>query len=326
MQHDLEANKPVRDMRALLHSKVFLEAAAILLLWSVLVINEGAIRVNDETPSTDLFVGRPSSFVSFLAGLFEFGFGVLGVYLGAAALLFRWYSTKFTYFSMGVQTLLGYYVFIVYTFVRPIFRSVDLAEPILPGLSLGESRFIISMGILTSFNFCLALQGGQFVFMARLVCAATGKDFLKQKSGLKMRAIFWNANTALSGLWTLITGAVINAKVGGGRLEMPFVSPPNVGFLPGLTIVTGLVFLLLGVGGIILAAMNMAVPKAYYIFVAFSYLLGLLNWGIVQFGLIPDDPSPSGAVAMHNGLVFMVVFIGVYFLRLAERERNGEEV
>ena len=134
VQHDLEPNKLVPDMRSLLHGKIFLEAAAILSLRSVLVLNGGAIRVNDKTPLTEFFAG----------------FGVLGVYLGAAALLFRWYRTKFTYFSMGVQTLLGYYVFIVYTFVRPIFRSVDLAEPILPGLSLGESRFIISMGIRTS--------------------------------------------------------------------------------------------------------------------------------------------------------------------------------
>jgi len=211
-------------------------------------------------------------------------------------------------------------VFVVYVFVKPIFDTVDLDMPIVPGLSLSQSRAVLVMGLLTSFHFCLALQGGQFVFMARLIVAGTHKDFLRQQNGARMRSIFWNANMAFSGLWTLITGAIVSANATeSGRLSDPYISPPNVGVLPGLTVWTGLLLLLWGGVGAFLGASGMAVPKLYYFVTAYVYVSAFLNYGIVQFGLFG---GPSGAVALHNGLVFMVVFMGAYFLIVSEREQD----
>lgn len=319
---DIEAGK--RNAR---YSNVLamVEAGSLLALWSLLVINEGAIRVMDQNPSQDLLAaGRPSRFLLFLGGLFEVFFGLFGFFVGTAAFLLRRHSTLVTKACMAVQTLLGYYVFVFFVFVQPIFRAIDVdaGQPI--GLSIGETRFVIAMGIMTSFHFCLALQGGQFVFMARLVCAATGENFLAQKSGNRMRAIFWNGNLALSGLWTLLTGAVVNANTSGGRLSgPPIFSPPNVGLLPGMTIFTGLVLFVWGIAGIVMALMGVA-PMAFFMGSAVVYVLGLLNFGIVQFGLL--DGPPGGAVALHNGLVFMVVFIGAYFVHTAANESKQEPV
>lgn len=192
------------------------------------------------------------------------------------------------------------------------------------GLNLGQSRFLIVLGILTSFHFCLALQGGQFVFMARLVCAATGQDFLKQRTGAKMRAMFWNGNMGLAGLWTLITGILVAANAESGTLDMPFASPPNVGRVPGITMFTGLVMMLwAGVGMWMVAqAGKRAVPIAYYGGSAVVYLIAFLNYGILQFGLI--EGAPAAPVVLHAGLVFMTVFLGPYFVHVVSKEKEDE--
>lgn len=304
----------------------FLEAAALLSLWSILVYNEGAIRFNDTAPSVDLFSsGRPSKIVLFSAALSEVIFGLLGFLVGISALLLKWYSTPVTKIVMVIQTVLGYYVFAIYIFVIPIFDAVDLETPMVDGLSLSQNRAVIIMGLLTSFNFCLALQGGQFIFLARLIVAGSGKDFLMQRKGSQMRAVFWNWNLLMSGVWTFTTGLIVSiAADNGGELETPFVSPPNVSVLPALTAVTGGVMFLWGGVGILLAIRNRKVGSAYYVGTATVFVYMLLIFGIVQFGKFTtgDAVTTSGAVAMHTGLVFMVVFLGAYFLRLSSLEHK----
>lgn len=315
--------EPLTDLT---RSAFFMEAAALLTIWSILVINEGAIRLVDSNPAAGFTDGRPPNVVLFLAGLAEVFFGLVGLFVGMAGFIFKWYNTNVTKASIIIQTLLGYFVFAVYVFVRPAFQATDLTEPTLEGLTLGEQKFIIALGVLTSFHFCLALQGGQFVFFARLICAGTGKDFLMQKRGNRMRAVFWNANLGLAGVWTLITGALINSSVGGGKLNAPFQSPPNVGRLPGLTITTGLLMILWAAVGIFLAISSQPAPWPYFLLSGVVYLFAYLNYTIVQFGLIVPKPNGSfgGPVAMHGGLVYMVVFLGPYFLHLASKERKGE--
>lgn len=303
-----------------------IEAAALLALWSILVINEGSIRFISENPSQGITGGRPPKLLGFLGSLSEVVFGLLGLFVGLSAFLLRAHNAGATKLVMLIQTLLGYFVFIVFVFILPIYRAVDKGM-FRDDLTVGENRFVIALGILTSFHFCLALQGGQFVFMARLVAAATDTDFLKQRTGATMRAVFWNANLAMSGVWTLITGAFIAAKISGGTLEMPYISPPNVGRLPGMTITAGVLMIALGVMGILIAGAGKGVPKFYFVTVALVYVFAFLNFGMAQFGKLgsPESPPPAGSVALHNGLVFMVVFLGPYFVNIADKEVNDKE-
>lgn len=322
-QADVEMGAPEKSMMS--SALGILEAGALLTIWSLLVINEGSIRLVGTLPSNLDRPGEdPSPYYAFFGGVFEVAFGVLGLAIGFAAFITRWHSAALTKMSMVIQTLLGYYVFIVYVFVLPAKKASNLAEP-LSGLSLASNKFLIVLGILTSFHFCLALQGGQFVFMARLVAAATGEDFLKQKSGNVMRSCFWNANFALSGLWTLITGSLINSQVGSGRLETQFESPPNVGTLPGLTIFVGLLMLVWGIVGIILGLYKSA-PAAYFLGTGIVYIFALLNFGIAQLSTLENANEFGGAVALHNGLSFMVVFLGPYFVYKASNEENPSEL
>lgn len=321
---DVELAKPSMSQPDRLNGRFFVEAAALLSLWSILVINEGSIRLVSQAPTIDLFAdGRPPKFVNLLGGIFEVIFGLAGLFVGLAALILRWYSTNATYFAMLLQTIGGYYVFLVFVFLIPGYATADLENPLFGGeLSLGQSKFLGALGILTSFHFCLALQGGQFVFFCRLICGATGRNFLNQRTGYKMRAIFWNANFALSGLWTFITGVLISTNVDSGRLDTPFESPPNVGVLPGFTIFNGLIMMLWGIMGIAFGMTSMKVPDLYYIGTAVVFVFNFMNFGIVQLSLLPEPPV--AAVALHNGLVFMVVFLGPYFVYLTKNEEKQE--
>eukprot|EP00737_Agarophyton_chilense_P000418 gb/GEZJ01000469.1/.p1 GENE.gb/GEZJ01000469.1/~~gb/GEZJ01000469.1/.p1 ORF type:complete len:336 (-),score=56.34 gb/GEZJ01000469.1/:343-1350(-) len=305
----------------------FMEAAAMLTVWSLLVINEGAIRLVQSNPSLGLFESdsRIVPFFPFLGGLFEVFFGLLGFFVGFAALILRWHSPLFTKLSMAVQSVMGWFVFILFVIALPAVRAADRVR-FHTFLSPGENRLLITMGILTSFNFCLALQGGQFLFFGRLVSAATGQDFLKSQSGNKMRAVFWNMNLAASGLWTIIAGSLVLSSIGGGKIAEPFMAAPHVGVLPAMTVTAGVLMLIGGLAGAALAASGSSVPGAYYVGAAFVYLFAYLNFTIVQFGQLDVtvvDPI-DGATALHGGLVFMVVALGPYFVNKADRERKGE--
>lgn len=321
--HDVEAadiKHPSNTNRTVL----LMEAGALLLLWSVLVINEGAIRFVGSRPYLPFGDGQPARGVIVIGALLEVVFGLIGVFVGVAAFFFKWQSSAITKLAMVAQTLMGYYVFIVFVFLIPAYLASNLVAPFPLGLTEGEAQFLIVLGILTSFHFCLALQGGQFVFFARIITGGTGEDFLKQKSGAQMRAIFWNGNMAFAGLWTTITGGFLLNKVGGGIYEpsMPYVSPPNVGRIPGLTLFTGLLLLVWGLVGMAMAVMKMPAPSAYYLATGAVYIVALLNYGMAQFGKEFGPGPDGGAVALHNGLVFMVVTMGPYFVHLADRERQ----
>ena len=288
------------------------EAFSLLLFWSLLVNNEGEIRFVGSIPSD---LGRSDKYppcLEFFGGLAEVIFGLVGVFIGYSAFIPRYYSTLVTKLGMVVQSLLGWFVFITYVFARPIVEEIQGREEGILGMSIPSTKLVLVMGILTSFHFCLALQGGQFIFLARLICAATGDDFLKQKSGHFMRAVFWNLNLAGSGLWTLITGAVVRSRAGAGKFDTPFASPPNVGTLPSITIVMGLIIICWGLVGVGMA-FSKAAPTAYFVVTGLVYVAMLLNYGILQFGFFADGGA-GGPVAMHNGLVFMIVFLGPYFV------------
>lgn len=321
---DLESGSDKRQLNKT-DSNLFLEAAALLSIWSLLVINEGSIRLNSSNPAAGaLSEGRPPNAIIFLGGLFEVFFGLLGLFLGLAGFIRRYHSTILTKASMVIQTILGYFVFIVFVFVQPIFRAIDLVDPSLQALNFsnGQDRFFIALGIMTSFHFCLALQGGQFVFMARLVCGATGQDFLKQKSGSRMRAVFWNANMGLAGLWTLITGVLLSSNHDANVFEEPYVSPPNIGRIPGMTTFTGVVMIVWAVVGITLAMRRRIVSNMYFAMSALLYLIGFLNYGLVQVAIIPG--FPAAPIVLHAGLIFMTVFMGSYFVHLSSQEEAAQ--
>lgn len=286
-----------------------IEAAALLTMWSLLVINEGSVRVIRSVPS-DLGRTVPlhhlSPYLVFSSGLVEMFFGLLGLFVGVSAFVFQYYSTVATKVAMAVQHLMSYYVFFVFVFVEPVVRTSNLEAPTLAGTTLDSSRLLITLSIFTALHFHIALQAGQFIFMARLVAAHTGADFLWQRSGNQLRAFLWTGNMALAGLWTLLTGIVLQVELERLVLDETFQFSVNVGRIPLLTAVTGFFMLFWGAVGAVISY-----RKSGYVFytlgIAITYPLALVNFGIGQFGLIAD--SSSGKLSLHTPTQLLPLFL-----------------
>lgn len=306
----------------------FKQAAALLAVWSLLVINEGAVRFVYTNPSVrSLLEGRPPTLVPFVAALCELVFGFVGLFLALAAFVFNHHSVRLTKAAMLLQLVLGYLVFIVFVFVLPSFSIAHLQAPLMRGLNLSQSRFLIVMSMFTSFHFCLALQGGQFVWMTRMASVASARHLFGDKSRHRTRAMFWNLNMAFAGLWILLTGSVLNATLASCRLQQPFAVAPNVVVMPVLTIVTGIAMLGWGLFGFHLARRESTPSPLYFLSCAAIYVLAFLNFALVQFAFVDTSAAAvggaDGAAAVHAALIFVLSTMGAYFVNLASRERHG---
>ncbi|GAB0496000.1 hypothetical protein MMPV_007310 [Pyropia vietnamensis] len=314
------------------HSYMRQEAAALLTLWSALVLTEGTVRFILANPAQDLLpADRPTStlppILPFLAALMECIFGLSGVFVGVGAAFFNIHSRMATLVFLITQTIQSWFVFIIYVFLIPSYRAHFLTAPIFPFDSIGESRWFITMGILTSVALCLALQGGQFAFGMRLLAyqSPTWRKSHLHASLSVARGLFWNGNMVLAGLSTTIAGLLLLANAGGnggaGRLSPRFFgAPPHVGVFPIMTFVTGLFAMVTGLVGMA-ACVARHLVKPFLALTAVNYIVMYLNFTLVQVGAI-ENGGPVAAAALHSGLVLLTALIGPYFAFRARVERR----
>lgn len=241
---------------------------------------------------------------------------MFGLAVGLAGGVMGYYNRTLTLALAGVQNILGWYVFINYVFIIPSFNIAN-ATPYAT-LTLGATKVIGVMGILSSVAFCLALQGGQFVFICRMIAFGGESDFLNQRNGAKMRAVFWNMNYALAGLWATVQAAVIVNGLGGGLTAKPFMAPPNVGRIPLYLLFTGLIMLVWAMAGVGISILGQKSLIRNYIIASFPvFLFVFVHYTIGQLGFIAMpkmSAGPAAGAAMHNHLVMMLCFLGPYFM------------
>lgn len=296
------------------------QAAALLTLWSALVLSEGTIRLVASDPARDLTPGGPglSPLALFLGGSSEVAFGLAGLVLGASSLLFGFNRAVVTASFLVFQTILSVYVFFLYVFLQPALRARDLLEPLLPGMTIGSSRALLAMGILTSFSFCLALQGGQFLMGLRLLTyqrQLAGSPAGFASAAIKhnrIRAAAWSINMLVGGLSTTAAGAVLVSQVTGTTTFPAFyAAPPHVGVYPALTLVTGLVMVADAVLGLAACA-AVRLYGALVVATLPTYLLMYANFAAVQVGGIGQGRAIEAA-PLHTGLVFVTAALAPYF-------------
>ncbi|OSX78032.1 hypothetical protein BU14_0125s0020 [Porphyra umbilicalis] len=307
------------------------EAAALLAVWSALVLTEGTVRFILTSPGQDLFpADRPVNvlppFLPFLAALAECVFGLTGLLVGVGAAFFNAHSRLVTIAFLGSQTVLSWFVFIIYVFLIPSYRARYLTESVFPFDTLGESRAFLTMGILTSVTLCLALQGGQFAFGVRLLAhqSPPGKASAAHAAKAAARGVFWNGNMVFGGVSTAVAGLLLLSNTAGrggaGRLDGVFAAPPHVGVFPVLTLLTGLSMVATGLSGMA-ACVAHKLLKPFLAMTVANYLLMYLNFTIVQVGAIrPTGPPQAGA--FHSGLVLLTALIGPYFTYRARLSRH----
>eukprot|EP00171_Calliarthron_tuberculosum_P021497 IDg21497t1 len=306
-RNDVENPKASTHAEQERNTREFREAALLLAMWSILVMNEGAVRfIQHGRPSGvglfKLVKGQPVRFwAPFLGGLFEVTFGLFGLMVGLAG---------------GV---LGY-------FSRPLTLILETSHeiPIGPGGSRsGRLRYlhVRFMGV-------LALQGGQFVFISRVMAFGGPRDFLNQRAGARMRAIFWNANYAMSGVWATATAAVVIATNGIG-ITGRYFGPPNVGRIPLYLLFTGLLMIVWPLVGIFISITNkVSVVRKYAAasFVVFAFVWVHYTIGQLGFLAVEEKQSngPAAGAALHNHLTMMVAFLGPYFMLKQAQEQEHD--
>lgn len=85
----------------------FVEAAALVCLWSVLIINEGTMRFISSSPTIAKHVrDEPFSFLAFLAALVQVCFGLVGLFVGVVALVLNKHRVAATKVAMSIQSAL----------------------------------------------------------------------------------------------------------------------------------------------------------------------------------------------------------------------------
>lgn len=297
----------------------FTESAWLLAFWSIGVMNEGVIRfVRFGLPgASQLFWGRPIRFwAQFLGGLFETIFGVFGLAVGLAAAVLGWYSRPITLLLLITQFLMGWYVFIVYVFVFPAFRIADSTN--LLGMSRVAHNAFGTFGILTSVAMCFALQGGQFVFICRLIAYGGPTDFFFQRTGARLFAMLWNLNYALAGFWAFIGASIIIDNKGGRLTNGAFSAPPNVGRIPVYLLFVGLLMFVWPLVGILISLKNKTEVVRKYIICSFIvWLIVYVHYTIGQLGFIANfrtSAVPATGASMHNHLTVMMCFLGPYYM------------
>lgn len=309
----------------------FTEAALLLSLWSLLVTNEGVIRfILHGLPSAPgLFTSSsPNRFAGpFLGGLFEVTFGLLGLAVGLSACFLDHFVRPRAIASLAVQNALGWHVFTTFVFILPGLEVEAREAPVVDGLSLTADKAAGVLGILASASMCLALQGGQFLFLARLIAFSTPTDFCSQRTGTRMRAIFWNANLSLAGLWMTAQASVIVNGAGAGLLSMSVNPPPALGRIPVYLLYTGVLMLIWPLVGVFIVLFRMRrMVRPYAAVSFFVFVLIHVHFTIGQMGFLADGPGSAGPAArgaLGNGLVFVLGFLGPFFM-LKEVEEAEE--
>ena len=303
----------------------------MLLLFSFFALIEGIIRMTTYSkPSADVDYfdnagGTAVPVVVFLtAGVAETLFGIAGIYVAVYQLLFRMgHPTVTLGFAIG-QGILGWFVFIVFVLVGPIVAASN-TNGIDGLLTPREHAALLIFGnLLASFSFCWALQGGQFIMALRLWQSQMGMVVLRRKNAL--RAVVWSGNVIAAAISTLYVGALLSSK-GFSSTTGPVGAPPHVVWVPGLSIICGLIMLAYGVLGLLTAY-----PSPTNTTLATTYMP--LAWGITTtamminfswvFGIVPGLAPPIPGAAQHAGLILAVTLLPVFHVWQAHYPSDTE--
>lgn len=293
------------------------EAAGLLLTWSILVIVEGAIRAvrnsypegGDLTPET----GFPP-LALLVGGVAEVIFGAVGIALALSILLFKMRNALMPSAFLIFQSVLGWFVFITYVLAEPLYKISKLKAGGL-GFSLGEHRFLIFLGLVTSVAWCAALQAGQFILAARCMSMMKGKgDTFKMH---KLRATVWSGFTALAGISMTVNAVIVMAKATGSSPRLPPampVFPPHVNVYAESILVCGIVTViwgLLGVAGAVTSNKNLL--RVFHLAWFPVFMLNVLVFGLI-LGRVPMGML-AFAAAQHTVLSFAFTVLPVVFTR-----------
>lgn len=299
----------------------FKEAALLLSLCSALVANDGAVRLIQGGRASVL--SPPGRFLGgFLGGLCELISGLVGLLLGLSAGVFGTFSRPLALAYLCAQGVLAVFV-LASAVVGPSVAQIGGAQPA-GGLSGAALRAVGVLGAVYSGAFAVALLGGQSVFVARLVAFSTDRDFLQHRSGLRRRAVLWNAIFFVAGASVAGQAGVVLAVRGPAAMEGALAVVPAR--LPVYLFVTGLLMTTwagIGIGMSVtgkLGLLDMYVVVSFLVFVAVY-----VHFTVGQLGFQPGETESAARAVMALGSgapVMILCFMGPYFMSKQEEEEE----
>uniref|UniRef100_A0A7S2ZES9 Uncharacterized protein n=1 Tax=Rhodosorus marinus TaxID=101924 RepID=A0A7S2ZES9_9RHOD len=270
-------------------SRGFLTAVGLFILWSYLVMNEGAMRAfrfSDPQP------GPFSQSLLLVSACGEILFGLAGVLVGGALILVKAGNKMITTAWMALAFVLGWFVFVVWVLAAPINDLVnDRQVPAAYSLTLPQYDCVRVFALLAGLSWCFALQGGQF--MIGNVVRTHQADGKSQGSAYsKKRLLLWSINLTLGGLYFIIGGSVVRAYMGPGPYDPPVVEEPMLIVYPELTITAGVFHLLAGVFGCVVGLTRKWFTPCIAM-VAFTWVLSLATivWPQSYLGGFPGGTT-----------------------------------
>lgn len=304
MEVDVEFQKEEVDKGA--YAMRLMTAAGFFLLSSYLIMNEGAVRASTVAQP------MPAPFSQELllsAAVLEVLFGLFGILVGAALLMFGLGSKLVTWSWMAVAFVFGWFTFVVYVLASSIFNIVNTDPATIPAtFTLTQYRTLQVMGLFGAITWCFALQGGQFM-VANMIATIQASGKTRGVGYAKARMMMWSVNAALSGIVFIIGASVTLAANGPGPYEMPIAYPPIVMIYPEMTIAAAVVLLFYGLFGVYVALTK----KMFNVIGAFAALtvvvsFSMLAWGQAwSFPEVVPIPARAEPTTLLVGLSTMVV-------------------
>eukprot|EP00190_Bangiopsis_sp_CCMP1999_P006463 CAMPEP_0198724668 /NCGR_PEP_ID=MMETSP1475-20131203/2114_1 /TAXON_ID= ORGANISM="Unidentified sp., Strain CCMP1999" /NCGR_SAMPLE_ID=MMETSP1475 /ASSEMBLY_ACC=CAM_ASM_001111 /LENGTH=322 /DNA_ID=CAMNT_0044486259 /DNA_START=323 /DNA_END=1291 /DNA_ORIENTATION=+ len=273
-------------------------AVGVFVLYSYLVMNEGAVRASRYNPEAEGF----PQIALLVSAIGESLFGLAGLLVGLALLLFRAGNKMITTAWMVLAFVLGWFVFTVWVLAAPIYGLARVREAPAP-YTQGQFDLMRAMSLFGGIVWCFALQGGQFM-VGNIIRGYQTTEKSKGAGYAKARMMMWSVNVTLSGLFFLIAGSAARSVVGDGPLE-PQVFPPMFIVYPELTITAGIVQLIYGAMSIMVAVTGRFFT--YHRWVAlfgWVFILGSIVWGQAYSIPPPNSVTPTTLLAGLSLIVF----------------------
>ncbi|MDP2439565.1 MAG: hypothetical protein Q8P67_27770 [archaeon] len=283
------------------------------LVFSLLVLNEGVIRLTSVV-GTERFGGEWRGaadqfppIVLLLTSLGEVVFGLFGVAYSLSLLVANKTSLLTVKVAIGLDILLGWPLFIVFTFALP---GYDANHGTVPSTSVSV------MGMLGAAAYCASLQGGQVFFASDILAQLNGTyDERNTVRVYKGRSYYYGFLYLLGTLMQLTVGCFLEEHPS----LVPSVSPPWFVRYSEIAVAVGAVTVLIAL--LFLArvalfdALNQpALDAALYGCLLFSWLLNIALSTITQIGLLAPPPQLIFASSLVLGNTFALHFMPAYLL------------
>jgi hypothetical protein len=324
---------------------LFGSSIALHLLFSILILIEGAIRTTDSAAlghTNDVisgggWTGGPDEFppvILLLGGVSECVFGMCGVIYSMSGIM-SLPTVKGTKFVIMVEVILGWFTFIIYVIANPAYTAHHNTNTII-NYSNSEEDSITVLGIIASVGYCASLQGAQ-VYFANNILSLIQKDETRfHHEATKGRMIYYSVLYLFGTVCQLAIGCYVYSH----PTPQFVISPPFVIVYPQIAIAVGCVSTAAALFSLARSLVSAARMDESEIGHTLFDLMVLVSWGLnmslsilTQISLVAPPTYMVFASAQVTLLIFALHFMPIYLdtqLRptttqmLQQGEKEGE--